>query len=240
MKKYTSLQALYAAMRALCSDSKMIFLPNPVLTTNIGSIDYCLIGMEPSTKGEIHTQEESDHSRNFYASIEDLILHYCAWRYLCKENFNYHITDLCKGEMLTKAASRGRSKRWEEWLPYLMEELRLLRSTRTVIIGKGLTAFLQRNQPAHFSDSLSVIHYSPVASRWIKKEFEDGGYVYTEVNEKALQGFYNQHLSTLSDLRKVVISKRKKMDHLVSSFVLTNHQKQLISIYKTQFLKYRK
>jgi len=82
MKRKSQYTVLHAKMRNKCKISGYTYLPNPLLFDNFSDVEYCLIGMEPSSKGKDISQSERDKSVNFYSSVEDIILHYCAWKFL--------------------------------------------------------------------------------------------------------------------------------------------------------------
>ena len=100
-----------------------VYIPNPIFTEKPL---FALIGMESATGGkgvkEV-AKNVNEGFKNFLTSEQDFILHYCAYTYLCKGQFQYLITDISKGAMLTKLASKYRHRRYQAWCPLLKEEL---------------------------------------------------------------------------------------------------------------------
>jgi hypothetical protein len=166
MTKGTPIQ-LCVAFRRLCEERvkqdnsdfgiNSFYLPNPLFTH---APKWCLVAMEPSLGGMSPEdfQKQLNHGfLNFLWSEGDFILHYCAFTFLCKEAFAYHITDISKGAMNTAMAHSQRAKRYDNWLVILKHELTLLKNPRLIAIGYRARDFLrQRN----FSLSCSVLHYS--------------------------------------------------------------------------------
>lgn len=155
------------AIRKLCEDRvaqdnkdfciTSFYLPNPFFTV---APEWCLAAMEPSLGGMTPEVFQSQLNRgflNFLWSEGDFILHYCAFTFLCREAFNYHITDISKGAMNTKVANSRRSERYGNWLTLLKHELRLLDNPRLIAIGSSAGDFLRRK---NFAVDASIMHYS--------------------------------------------------------------------------------
>lgn len=90
-----------------------IYLPNPRLTPD--DPNYCLVAMEPSLAGMTASAFRDWVNRgylNFVYYETDLILHYCAYNYLCDKHFKYHVTDISKGAMNTRLAVQHRNRRY--------------------------------------------------------------------------------------------------------------------------------
>lgn len=133
------------------------YLPNPLITD---TPKWCLIAMEPSLGGMSPEEFQSQVNRgflNFLWSEGDFILHYCAFTYLCREAFDYHITDISKGAMNTAVANSQRTERYDNWLIILKHELRLLDNPDLIAIGSRASDFLRKK---NFSLKCSVMHYS--------------------------------------------------------------------------------
>ena len=133
-----------------------------------GPVDFVLVAMEPSmgTKSKEETQGWIDEGgRNFCNSTEDFILHFCARNYLCRNGETYHVTDLAKGAMPTKAKAAGNAGKYEDWYPLFEEELGLIAkpNARIISIGKAVGQFLSE-KGLHGHDC-TILHYSPQAIR---------------------------------------------------------------------------
>jgi hypothetical protein len=112
---------------------------------------YLFLCMEPSLpqKG----------AKEIYFS--PLFLHYCAWKYLCGEKFNYYISNLAKGCMENQHASKSARVRWPEWIELFKMELKLLKPEKIILIGsefhKRIQAFPQI--PEKLSSANYIAHY---------------------------------------------------------------------------------
>src|SRR5947209_697167 len=85
-----------------------VYLPNPIFTK---TPKYCLVAMEPSLGGmtvEAFRARVEQGFKNFLYYECDFILHYCAHNYLCRETYNYLITDISKGAMRVAVAGAQR------------------------------------------------------------------------------------------------------------------------------------
>ncbi|MCL2261468.1 MAG: hypothetical protein FWC15_08970 [Fibromonadales bacterium] len=96
---------------------------------------YILVGIEPSSP-----QDGAETSpRDGVETVSfPLFLHYCAWKYLCGEKFDYYITDFAKGAMPTAAANDKDSQkaRYPKWLPLFEQEWKLLGQPEIILMGK--------------------------------------------------------------------------------------------------------
>jgi len=134
--------------------------------------DFCLIAMEPPLNEKKLTinqieKEVQDGHKIFFPPI----VSYCAFRYLCNGKYNFYITDLDKG-----AKKINNDKLWDNWLPLLKKELKLLGNPVTISLGKDLWREMCKNglEVKHW-----VYHYAMgrIACRrrkkyeLIKKEF---------------------------------------------------------------------
>lgn len=75
--------------------------------------------------------------RNFLSSVEAMILHFCAGRFLCSPGQRYHITDFSKGAMLVQHAGKTRTERYNRWYSLLLEEINLLTRTDAKCVAVG-------------------------------------------------------------------------------------------------------
>lgn len=134
-----------------------IFIPNFVHTLKP---KYCLVAMEPSLAGKTPEEFQGWINRgfhNFIYSEGDFILQYCAYKYLCNESFDYHITDISKGAMNTKIAGRQRNIRYSAWLKVFRHEIEFFGTPDLIGVGRAASEFLHKNE---LKTVLSVMHYS--------------------------------------------------------------------------------
>ena len=153
--------------RALAVADGDIYLPN---VEPSGPVRYVFIAMEPSlgrwAKSDAQVAREKVEAgfRNFVADeVGDVVLlHHAIRQYLGTEN--YHITDFSKGAMLVKHAKRDRKKRYDDWYPLLMAELKLVGPEAQIFaIGKEVAEHLrQRGFQKKFN---TLLHYSALAQR---------------------------------------------------------------------------
>ena len=146
--------------KAKCNNE--IYVPN--IAPN-RPVDYVFICMEPSL-GEWAGDRENAQKRlkagfrNFIDGYNTQLLHFAIRKYLCKKDQRYHITDLSKGAMLVKDAGEDRVKRYDDWYPLLLEEIKLVASPQAKIfaVGAHVNKFLEcRGFP---SKTTLLIHYS--------------------------------------------------------------------------------
>jgi hypothetical protein len=163
---YTAYRELEERMKALAEADGDVFLPNP---EPVGPVQYVLICMEPSLG---RWARSADHARarveagfrNFLASVETSILHFCVRRYLCRPGQRYHITDLSKGAMLVDRAGLARVQRYDRWYALLQQEIDLCTTPEAgiVAVGNAVEEHLKRRGfPRPFT---RVIHYSGQAA----------------------------------------------------------------------------
>ena len=160
-------QALENRMKKLAEADGDVFLPNPQPDS---PVHYVLICMEPSLGRWARSEDEARSKveagfRNFLSSIEVLILHFCARRYLCAPAERYHITDLSKGAMLVNRAGSSRYERYDRWYPLLEDEINLVATPNAgiVAVGKVVSDYLKQKP---FKRSFTrIIHYSGQAGQ---------------------------------------------------------------------------
>jgi hypothetical protein len=159
--------------KKLGKEIEYLFLPNPEskICHNpeiCPKPKYLFLGMEPGTP---------DGRTCFFP----LFLHYCAYKYLCGENFNYYITDLAKGAMQPEYANETKKERYPVWLPLFAKELNLLGKPEIIAIGKTMydgmiNGFEDCSGKKHKFGRVQnwIRHYSKGAAFiFMKKEYEN-------------------------------------------------------------------
>ncbi len=141
-------------------------------------VDYIFICMEPSLGEWAKSPQDAKSKlkagfRNFLDGFNTMILHYAIRNFLCKNNQDYHITDLSKGAMLVKDADDNRISRYKKWHPLLLREMDLVASenVRVFAVGAHVAKFLESQKFPW--DYTQLIHYSGNAvSHWDKAILE--------------------------------------------------------------------
>lgn len=215
---------------------KSVFLPNPVICIKPS---FCLIGMEPSVNvGGFEKVKENINRgyKNFLHSEQDFILHYCAYKFLCNGSYNYYITDLSKGAMLTKDAKINRIERYMKWLPLLQDELKLLGNPLTIAIGDTLVKILNK---LNFNTDFHITHYSWSNSKNIQSR-------YLKIENKSQAADFDNYENILYDfsctlLKHVGYDESMIMKHKEKIFIrpLSKWKKALLALYRYEFLKFR-
>lgn len=134
-----------------------IYLPNTVFTEKP---KYCLITAEPSLSGMPPAAFQGLIDRgftNFLFSRGDFVLQYCAYKFLCGENFDFIVTDLSKGAMTVNNAGVRRDTRYNAWLAILQQELMFYGNPRKIAVGRVVETFLDNNR---LEAELYTRHYS--------------------------------------------------------------------------------
>jgi len=174
--KQNQIDNLINSVKAKLIEVNGSYLEIPILTLNP---HYIFIAMEPST-GSKSSEQENEKSKNekmnFINSKYDLILHYCAYKYLCKNNFDYYITDIAKAPLLVKKANDDnieRIKRWNSWADILLTELDIFgykkeNGAKIIAIGEKAYEFMICK---NVRVDLCIPHYSWNNSNKIKKMF---------------------------------------------------------------------
>lgn len=218
-----------------------IFLPN---IEPQGVVENIFICMEPSSGRWAKSVEDGRREveagfRNFTTSIEAMILHFCVSKYLCKNKQSYHFTDISKGAMTVKDAMRNREKRYDKWMPLLIEELKLIAApnARFFTVGKSVSDYLNKcNLTHHFHYPFKhIIHYSPLNGRARKKEIEG-----QEDKFKKFLGSVNlnhivQQTDELFASNPIIQKYRDVTLKRIRSSKLTESRQKLIYIYKRSF-----
>ena len=169
-EKYTALERKFrdrVAQDKECFGLESLFLPN--IAPQV-PVDFVLIGSEPSTGGGPSKSQVFRSPKNFSGSCEDFILHLCIKEYLCVEGETYYLTDLSKGAMPVKEASKSDpNQRYKAWYPLLRDELKLVSkpSTRIIAIGGKAWDFLSKQKAQQLNGR--VLHYSGNANPHRKK-----------------------------------------------------------------------
>ena len=211
------------------------YLPN---ITPAGSVDYVLIGMEPSSGGDTSTAPDEDqHHRNFSNSLQDFILHFCIAEYLCAGGHNYYLTDLSKGAMPVRDAAPRRQCRYRKWYPLLCEELALVAKpdARIIAIGNEVEHFL-RKQSLPRPLAGKIIHYSHSAARWWKRLPERHPEQFEEFLTTVCWADVERtvkRVMTEGQMGPAAIDDT--LDRLRGGSGLTESKKQLMFSYKCQF-----
>lgn len=147
--------------------------------------DYILVGMEPSFRWadsiEQAERKIADGARNFARPGKDsseplALLMFSIERFLCRKKEHYHLTDVSKGAMPGTVAAVDRDRRYKEWYPLLLEEIRIVGkpSAPIIAIGKKVEKFLKRSNLEGITGRAlyAVQHYSLQASAHFKVEAE--------------------------------------------------------------------
>ena len=157
---------------------QMVYVPN---VSPMGKVRNILVTMEPSflwAESEADGEEKVRAGfRNFFFSVEDMILHFCAGKYL---DGGYHITDVSKIAIPTKDAGEIREEAWAKQKELLVEELSLFGSDDCRIIPVGKTSpagsgeWIENNLKGHTTLKNTrfcepVLHYSRTASKYRTK-----------------------------------------------------------------------
>jgi hypothetical protein len=192
---------------------KCEFLRNPEICLKP---KYLLLGMEPSIP------QKGAKEVCFFP----LFLHYCAWKYLCDEKFNYYITDLAKGAMKTKYARLSEKERYSKWLPLFEDELKLLKPKKIIVIGNVLYKMIQKSQSISkkLKEAKHLVHY---ADRY-KKSINEG---YKALKENRLYDKKN-----LKKELKIFVEKLKEHLNPNRCNITNDYYKKLIndSLGKTE------
>jgi len=229
---------------------EMVYLPNVSPNRKVGNI---LVAMEPSFKwasneadGEAKVQAGF---RNFLFSVEDVIVHFCAGKYL---DGGYHITDVSKIAIKTEDAAAIREEAWAKQKELLIEELTLFGSDdcRVIPVGKSSPAgsgeWIEKNLKGHATLKNTrfcepVLHYSFNASKYRTKAaganpdttdaFKrfDRDWDQAEFIAKAMEC-----MSRMENCESEKIMLRKRI-----SARLTDSRLHLAFTYKTEFEKVR-
>lgn len=225
-KKHFNCWSTYVKLPEICSKPK-----------------FLLIGMEP---GPGNDRNEPEY-RNFLANKEDLILNYCAYKYLGGEGFNYQITDMAKGGIKLDDARATQAERYRIWLPLLREEIELLGKPKVVFIGRGLYNLNNREIFVPPINKNNVIyHYSGANRGHVANYYKD-----TVVKDAAFISEFNNRsdVDVIKDIREIAEKlmtmhnysdklKGRILGELGSSF--TDADRRLIDVYKYDFERFTK
>jgi len=170
---------------------------------------YLLLGMEPPPTEEL---------TKFEICYFPLFLRYCIYKHLCKEKFDFHITDLAKGSMSlnpikTAAKKEMQNYRYQKWLPLFAKEWELLGKPKIIVMGKEL---YNKFYDVNFFSNIKgiedirknihawVYHYSPI-NKYIEEEYDCIKTKFPELD------FYQPNETTIKD---IIDFAEKFRDHL--------------------------
>ena len=203
-------------------------------------VDYILIAMEPSCGVPGDDDIESTQiARNFSWSVEDFLFHYSIREYLCQDGETYHLTDLAKGGMTVKDASKHRRWRYERWYPLLEKELRLLsklEGVRIIAVGNQVARFLNRKPVGE--GMKKVRHYSRVALSGIDKAIQNWREQFNQFSQSFDETSFRQVFEkSIGDVlhdaeMDTYVYHRPEGD---GKCRLTESRKKLLFYYKTTF-----
>jgi hypothetical protein len=236
-KFHTEYQALVAKMRDLAESDGAIFLPN---IEPKKPADFIFICMEPSIGhwarpiGEGKKKVEAGF-RNFTASMEAMIFHFCVQQYLCKSNQTYHFTDISKGAMTIELANVDRTKRYKRWHELLLSEMDLVAAPNAKIfaVGKAVADYLEESK---FPRPVNrIIHYSALSGKaradGIRGQEEDFARFKESVTLAHLVDAGNKVFDSSPQMEKFRESTLKS----IASGDLSESRRKLIYIYKRAF-----
>jgi len=201
---------------------------------------YLLLGMEPTISKNPLFPEEPEPICCF-----PLFLNYCAYKYLCKENFNYYITDLVKGTMSWEGNEKIKGDiqkyRYIKWLPLFAEQLKLLGEPKVIVIGKGVYDIIKDIDynfvKKHTHPIIPWIqHYSPANRFFVTNKIEPENLSESDLKEFR-DKFKNHLLKNHTDFEKYE-------NAAVAEEVFGNkgikggmgiHNRRVIAYYKNKF-----
>lgn len=230
-------ESLVIKMRDLAESDGAIFLPN---IEPKKPADFIFICMEPSIGHWARSIAEGKMKvnagfRNFTASIEVMVLHFCVQKYLCKTNQTYHFTDISKGAMTTKLANVDRTERYRRWHELLLSELDLVAAPNAKIfaVGKAVADYLEESKfPGHVN---RIIHYSALSGKaradGIRGQEEDFARFRESVTLVHLLDAANKIFDSSPEMENFRESTLKS----IASGDLSMSRKKLIYIYKRTF-----
>ena len=199
-----------------------------------------LICMEPSLGRWARSADQARSKvdagfRNFLASIDTVILHFCIRRYLCRLAERYHITDFSKGAMLVDRAGLARVQRYDRWYPLLQEEIDLVATPRAGIVAVGNTVAEQLARQGFARPFTKVIHYSGLAGR-----ARSAGIAGREDRFEAFRSSVSREdlVTTAGDVlsaARVPVAIREEIMAQLSRSPLSTSRQQLIFNYKIAF-----
>jgi len=120
--------------KKLGKNIEYLFLPNPEYPEVCHNPEICpepkylLLCPEPGSP------QEGIRTACFFPPF----LHYCAYKYLCDEKFDYYITDLSKGAMEKGYVDKTKKERYPVWLSLFEKEWKLLDRPKIIAVGSTL------------------------------------------------------------------------------------------------------
>ena len=184
-------------------NSKREFQPNPVISF---SAKFCLIALEPALRDESHQTNYSGNFKEpfinllFMQSFNNLMIQYCAYKFLCNNHFYYQITDICKVPLTGSERKKMRKVIYPEWKKLLDKEIEILGATELIAIGYDTHSILTKY---NYNLNIRVPHYSGANNGTlykIKNEFLDSSVLKEDFDSKE----YN---SLVENVKMFVISK---------------------------------
>ncbi len=168
-KDYLNLEEEFKNLAQTTENSE--YIPNPYLSH---SPKYFLIGEEPGP-GMHSTTVKYEQPIEYISSFKNIIMHYCAYHYLCEESFDYHFTDISKQFKKSKDANKkgGRDDN-ELWYPLLEKEVKILspKDKKPVILAPK-TLYNKRLKVHTELDNIETIyHWGNLTNTHMKKYFE--------------------------------------------------------------------
>jgi hypothetical protein len=218
---------------------------------------YLLLGMEPTISEKLLSLEYPVPICYF-----PLFVHYCVYKHLCSEKFDYYITDLAKGAMSLKLNEDYIKKeiqdyRYKAWLPLFIKEWKLLGKPKIIVIGKELYDKFQNGNILSKIEGIEIIrknihayiyHYSP-GNKYFPKAYKNQKEVFPELDS------YQPNEATIKDLKNFVDKFRNHldperykqpnddMDTPLGEEKHKSHNKKVFAVYRynfEQFLRDRK
>ena len=235
---------LQESWRAHAIDRSLHFIPN---LAPPHPVDYVLVAVMPNlSKREAEITPYGSYPpvipyANMFIQVSDYILHYGA-QHLCNSDRTYYVTDLAKGARPNGTVNYEiRNGDFEDWYPYLKEELDLVcKPTAKIIpVGTAVQHFLakQSNFPKPLSEP--VLHFSNIAIKHAMKasaihcaeweEFQEHTNLETLLNSA-------RHTLTSHHLAEHIPEVVKRLEKANS---LTDRDKHFMFTYKMQFTAIR-
>jgi len=212
--------------------------------------EYLLLGMEPSGP------REGAEKVSFFP----LFIHYCAYKYLCKKEFDgnscnncnrksnckgkfrYYITDLVKRRKTDIEKDQKEELRWSKWLPLFKDEWHLLGEPKIIVMSKMVydkikNEFKDKNGKTicdfvyHYTDDPTKKSY-----KLLKEEYDK--YILSQsnsykLNETELEEFAKKLEEHLGSKPEISLGHYKKMinDTLYNEY----HREIVFPVYSYQF-----
>ncbi len=246
-------QHLEACFKDLSEDDGSIYLPNhfPKRT-----VDFVLIGMEPSlsrwggrSKAEATERMAegfkeiswSERIFKYRPSAGLLALHFSIRAYLCKDRDSFLLTDISKGAMLSRDASKQRFARYNRWFGLLKEEIALVAPKgKRITVGKGVQNYISLRQP-DFPIATPIVHYSALnVAGWKKEILDKEGEFHRWAPTLTVQKIEQVLRQIMRDDGASQAIIEEQIGEVMQGIKLTDNIKRLIFGYKLKFEKLSK